>query len=215
MMPEPRVAVIGLGYVGLPLALAFGRVLPTVGFDISEDKINAYRQGIDPTGEMEAGLFRQAVHLEVTTDAARIGEADFIVVAVPTPVDNAHQPDLTPVIRASETVGRFMKQGAIVVFESTVYPGVTEEVCVPILERESGHEMRRRFQGRLFAGARESRRQGAYAGNDRQGGVRPGCRHAGAGGRAVRADHRGRGASGAIASRWPRRPRSSRTPSAI
>jgi len=133
-----RVAVVGMGYVGLPLALAFGRAMPTVGFDISEEKIKAYQEGFDPTGEMEPGLFKQARELSYTTDATAIGDADFIVVAVPTPVDNAHKPDLTPVIRASETVGRHMKKGSIVVFESTVYPGVTEEVCVPILERESG-----------------------------------------------------------------------------
>jgi len=137
-MQDKRVAVVGLGYVGLPLALAFGRVMPTVGFDISEQKIAVYRDGRDPTGEMADETFRDASNLEFTADASRLGEADYIVVAVPTPVDNAHHPDLTPVIKASETVGRHMKQGAIVIFESTVYPGVTEEVCVPVLERESG-----------------------------------------------------------------------------
>jgi UDP-N-acetyl-D-galactosamine dehydrogenase len=137
-MTDKRVALVGMGYVGLPLALAFGRVMPTIGFDISQEKIDAYRQGYDPTGEMANALFDRATQLEVTTDAGRIAEADYVVVAVPTPVDNAHQPDLTPVIRATETVARNLKQGAIVVFESTVYPGVTEDVCVPILERESG-----------------------------------------------------------------------------
>jgi len=132
-----RVAVVGLGYVGLPLALAFGRVMPTIGFDISEARIDACRKGFDPTGEMEKVLFKRAETLEYTTDPSGLGKADYIIVAVPTPVDNAHQPDLTPVIRASETVGKHMRQGATVVFESTVYPGVTEEVCVPILERES------------------------------------------------------------------------------
>jgi len=132
------VAVVGMGYVGLPLALAFGRVMPTIGFDISEDKINAYRQGFDPTGEMEDELFSRAQVLEYTHDPSRLEQADYIIVAVPTPVDNAHQPDLTPVIRASETVGRHMRKGVTVVFESTVYPGVTEDVCVPILEQESG-----------------------------------------------------------------------------
>ena len=135
---KDKVAVIGLGYVGLPLALAFGRVMPTIGFDISEEKVKAYREGFDPTGEMANELFVRAEQLTYTSNASEIGAADFIVVAVPTPVDNAHQPDLTPVIRASETVGKHLKQGAIVIFESTVYPGVTEEVCVPILERESG-----------------------------------------------------------------------------
>ncbi len=133
-----KVAVVGLGYVGLPLALAFGRVMPTIGFDVSEEKIDAYRRGFDPTGEMEAELFAKASGLEYTTDASAIKQADFVVVAVPTPIDNAHQPDLTPVIKATETVGQNLKQGAIVIFESTVYPGVTEDVCVPILERESG-----------------------------------------------------------------------------
>jgi len=131
------VAVVGMGYVGLPLALAFGRVMPTIGFDISEDKINAYRQGFDPTGEMENELFIRAQSLKYTYDPSLLEQADYIIVAVPTPVDNAHQPDLTPVIRASETVGRHMRKGVTVVFESTVYPGVTEDVCVPILEQES------------------------------------------------------------------------------
>ena len=135
---KKKVAVIGLGYVGLPLALAFGRVMPTIGFEISESKINAYREWCDPTGEMENDLFARSIHLEYTTQATDIAVADFVVVAVPTPVDHAHQPDLIPVIKATETVGKNLKKGAIVIFESTVYPGVTEDVCVPILERESG-----------------------------------------------------------------------------
>ncbi|MDX8391167.1 MAG: nucleotide sugar dehydrogenase [Mariprofundaceae bacterium] len=137
-MGNKTVAIVGLGYVGLPLALAFGRELATIGFDISPEKIEAYRKGYDPTGEMDDALFVRAEKLAYTDDAARIKEGDFVVVAVPTPVDNAHQPDLTPVVRATETVGKNLKPGAIVVFESTVYPGVTEDVCVPILERESG-----------------------------------------------------------------------------
>ncbi len=137
-MRNKTVAVVGLGYVGLPLALAFGRELPTIGFDISSYKIAAYQKGYDPTGEMDGELFVRASQLQYTTDASRIREADFVVVAVPTPVNEAHQPDLTPVVKATETVGRNLKPGAIVIFESTVYPGVTEEECVPILERESG-----------------------------------------------------------------------------
>lgn len=137
-MTNRKVAVVGLGYVGLPLALAFGRVLPTIGFDVSEEKVASYRRGIDPAGEMDLRLFEKAVNLDVTADAGDIASADFVVVAVPTPVNNAHQPDLTPVIQAAETVGRNLKPGAIVVFESTVYPGVTEDICMPILERESG-----------------------------------------------------------------------------
>jgi len=132
------VAVVGLGYVGLPLALAFGRVMPTIGFEISQAKVDAYQKGYDPTGEMDEMLFLQAKQLTYTTNAADIARADFVVVAVPTPVDAAHQPDLTPVVKATETVGKNLKKGAVVVFESTVYPGVTEDICVPILERESG-----------------------------------------------------------------------------
>jgi len=132
------VAIVGLGYVGLPLALAFGRVMNTVGFEISHDKIKAYQQGYDPTGEMDSALFVQAEQLSYTSHAQDITQADFVVVAVPTPVDRAHQPDLTAVKDATVLVGKNLKQGAIVIFESTVYPGVTEEVCVSILERESG-----------------------------------------------------------------------------
>ena len=132
------VAVIGLGYVGLPLALAFGRVLPTVGFEISKEKVKAYREGYDPTGEIAGELFERAKSLSYTTDPADVAVADFIVVAVPTPVDNTHMPDLAPVMRGSEIVASNIKRGAIVIFESTVCPGVTEDVCVPILERESG-----------------------------------------------------------------------------
>lgn len=138
MTRQQKVAVIGLGYVGLPLALAFGRKLPTIGFDISRAKVAAYRQGLDPSNEMSPEQFKLAEKICFTTEGSEIGEADFVVVAVPTPVDNARIPDLAPVIRASETAGTFLKRGAIVVYESTVYPGVTEDVCVPILEKFSG-----------------------------------------------------------------------------
>ncbi|MDX8376906.1 MAG: nucleotide sugar dehydrogenase, partial [Mariprofundales bacterium] len=137
-MKNKQVAIVGLGYVGLPLALAFGRIMETIGFDVSEAKITAYKSGFDPTGEMDNKLFVKAANLSYTHNAADISKADFIVVAVPTPIDHAHTPDLTPVIRATETVGRHMKKGSIVIFESTVYPGVSEEICVPILEKESG-----------------------------------------------------------------------------
>ncbi|WP_038246587.1 nucleotide sugar dehydrogenase [Ghiorsea bivora] len=137
-MQGKTVAVVGLGYVGLPLALAFGRVMNTVGFEISHDKIKAYQQGYDPTGEMDKVLFSQAEYLSYSTNAKDIKQAAFVVVAVPTPVDRAHQPDLTAVKNATAMVGQNLKQGTIVIFESTVYPGVTEDVCVPILEKESG-----------------------------------------------------------------------------
>jgi UDP-N-acetyl-D-glucosamine/UDP-N-acetyl-D-galactosamine dehydrogenase len=131
------VAVVGLGYVGLPLAVAFGRKFRTIGFDLSKAKIDAYQRHVDPTGEVATEELRAANLLEVTTDETRLREADFIVIAVPTPVDQAHQPDFSPLVGASISVGRNLKRGATVVYESTVYPGATEEVCIPLLERES------------------------------------------------------------------------------
>ena len=139
------IAVIGLGYVGLPLAVEFGKHFTTLGFDLSERKVASYRDFIDPTGEVSEAALREATRLSCHTDPRVIREADFVVVAVPTPVDDAHQPDLSPLIGASETVGRNLRKGATVVFESTVYPGATEEVCVPILERESGLTWKKDF----------------------------------------------------------------------
>lgn len=139
------VAVIGLGYVGLPLAVAFGRKFETVGFDLSEQKIESYRRFIDPTGEVSSDDLRASTGLMVTNDPSLLAKADFIVVAVPTPVDDAHQPDFSPLVGASTIVGQHMKKGATVVYESTVYPGATEEVCVPILEKESGMKWQRDF----------------------------------------------------------------------
>jgi len=133
-----QVAIVGLGYVGLPLALAFGRELPTLGFDISAHKIAAYAQGRDPTGEMGGEHFAHAEHLSFSSDPKALATAEFIIVSVPTPVDAAHQPDLGPLRAAAQTVGEHMSTGATVIFESTVYPGVTEEVCAQILERASG-----------------------------------------------------------------------------
>ena len=139
------VAVVGLGYVGLPLAVEFGKRFPTIGFDLSERKVEAYRRFQDPTGEMSESELRAAVQLRVTTRAADLTEADFIVVAVPTPVDQAHQPDFGPLLSASETVGRNLKRGATIVFESTVYPGATEEICVPCIERHAGLKWKEDF----------------------------------------------------------------------
>lgn len=137
---QKTVAVVGLGYVGLPLALAFGRKLNTIGFDISESKLQAYREGYDPTGEMDASAFTAARQLSFTSQGADLAAADYVVVAVPTPIDNAKQPDLTPVVKATETLAPHLKNGAIVIYESTVYPGVTEDVCSPIIERLSGKQ---------------------------------------------------------------------------
>ncbi|WP_269751293.1 nucleotide sugar dehydrogenase [Azospira inquinata] len=138
LTPDSVVGVVGLGYVGLPLAVAFGRQFRTVGFDLSQAKVKAYREGYDPTGEVSREDLAAANRLECTNDPARLAEADFIVVAVPTPVDEAHQPDFSPLVGASTVVGQTLKTGAVVVYESTVYPGATEEICIPVLEQHSG-----------------------------------------------------------------------------
>ncbi|SFB74459.1 nucleotide sugar dehydrogenase [Massilia yuzhufengensis] len=145
MKADEIVAVVGLGYVGMPLAVEFGKKSKTVGFDLSQAKIDNYKNFIDPTGELSSEQLRQARHLDVTTDPSVLAQADYIVVAVPTPVDNAHNPDFTPLAGASKTVGTHMKRGAIVIFESTVYPGATEEVCIPILEKHSGLKWKQDF----------------------------------------------------------------------
>jgi UDP-N-acetyl-D-galactosamine dehydrogenase len=132
------VAIVGLGYVGLPLAVAFGKAFRTIGFDLSTEKVENYRRYIDPTGEVSGEDLRAAAQLTVTTDPAQLAAADIIVVAVPTPVDAVHRPDFGPLVSSSATVGKHMKKGVSVVYESTVYPGATEEVCIPVLERNSG-----------------------------------------------------------------------------
>ena len=139
------VAVVGLGYVGLPLAVEFGKKQRTIGFDLSVTKVDSYRKFIDPTGEVSSEDLKAAKYLEIGNDPVALAQADFIVVAVPTPVDDAHQPDFSPLIGSSTSVGRNLKRGATVVFESTVYPGATEEVCIPILEKESGLKWKRDF----------------------------------------------------------------------
>ncbi len=132
------VAVLGLGYVGLPLAVAFGKQIRTIGFDVNEKKLATYRNGHDPSGEVTDEDLRLADKLVYTSNPADLAEADIIIVAVPTPIDQAHRPDLTPLKLACQTVGANMSPNCIVVFESTVFPGCTEEVCVPILEQASG-----------------------------------------------------------------------------
>ena len=139
------VCVVGLGYVGLPVAVAFGKVGPTVGYDLSTKKVRNLRRHDDVTGEVSPEELREAQQLDVTDDPTEIARADFIIVAVPTPVNAARQPDLSPLEAASKIVGKHMKKGATVVFESTVYPGATEEVCVPILERCSGMRWKQDF----------------------------------------------------------------------
>ena len=137
MKSERIISVIGLGYVGLPVAVAFGKVRKTVGFDINNERISELKTGFDRTGEVEAGDLR-AADIVFTDQISELAQADFHIVAVPTPVDDANQPDLTLMLKASQTVGRALKQGDIVVYESTVYPGVTEDECVPVLEKISG-----------------------------------------------------------------------------
>jgi UDP-N-acetyl-D-galactosamine dehydrogenase len=139
------VAVVGLGYVGLPLAVELGKKRETIGFDLSEAKVENYRRHIDPTGEVSSEDLRAAANLTVTTSLAALAKADFIIVAVPTPVDSAHQPDLRPLVLASELIGRNMKRDAVIIYESTVYPGATEEICVPIIEKFSGKKWRQDF----------------------------------------------------------------------
>ena len=139
------IAVVGLGYVGLPLAVEFGKKHRTLGFDLAKEKVASYQRFVDPTGEVSSEDLRAATQLQCSTDPAVLGEADFIIVAVPTPVDEAHQPDFTPLVKSSESVGRHLKKGAIVVYESTVYPGATEEDCVPVLQQASGLSAGRDF----------------------------------------------------------------------
>jgi UDP-N-acetyl-D-glucosamine/UDP-N-acetyl-D-galactosamine dehydrogenase len=139
------VGVVGLGYVGLPLAVEFGKKIKTIGFDLSAQKIAHYKNFTDPTGEVSTDDLRAAANLTVTTNPAELAAADVIVVAVPTPVNEARLPDFAPLISASRAIGPHLKRGAIVVYESTVYPGATEEVCVPELERASGMKWKEGF----------------------------------------------------------------------
>jgi UDP-N-acetyl-D-galactosamine dehydrogenase len=141
----PTVAVVGLGYVGLPVAVEFGKRRPTVGYDLSKKRVENLRHHVDSTGEVPTAELLEARHLRCSAHPGEIGEADFIIVAVPTPINAARQPDLSPLESASEAVGRYMKPGAVVIYESTVYPGATEEVCVPILEKASGMRWKQDF----------------------------------------------------------------------
>jgi len=143
-----RIGVVGLGYVGLPLAVEFGKHFETVGFDVKTDRIRELEAGRDSTLETSRAELKSARHLSFTTDLRGLKRCQVFIVTVPTPIDQYKRPDLTPLVRASESVGKVLKKGDVVVYESTVYPGCTEEVCVPILERESGL----RFNKDFFAG---------------------------------------------------------------
>jgi UDP-N-acetyl-D-galactosamine dehydrogenase len=142
------VAVVGLGYVGLPLVVEFGKLGRTIGFDIAAEKVAKCNAGVDPSREIPDAEMAAATHATYTTDPAALAEADVVIVAVPTPVDQAHIPDFGPLVGASRTIGPHLKPGAIVIYESTVYPGATEEVCIPELERAGG----RRWKTDFFVG---------------------------------------------------------------
>jgi len=139
------VAIVGLGYVGLPVAVAFGKQRRTIGYDLSKRRVENLKHMVDTTGEVSTAELIEARHLKTTAHAADLQHADFIIIAVPTPINAARQPDLSPLESASETVGRYLKPGATVIYESTVYPGATEEVCVPLLEKHSGMRWRQDF----------------------------------------------------------------------
>ncbi|MEA2042571.1 MAG: nucleotide sugar dehydrogenase [Bacteroidota bacterium] len=142
---EAKIAVVGLGYVGLPIAIEFAKKFPVIGFDISEKRVEMMKNGIDPSNEVDKGEF-EGIDLKITADVKDLGEANFYIVAVPTPIDEHLQPDLKPLLGAGNTVGQVIKKGDYVVFESTVYPGCTEEDCVPVIEQVSGLEYQKDFK---------------------------------------------------------------------
>lgn len=145
---SPIIAVVGLGYVGLPLAVEFGKLYKTIGFDLSREKVSSYKRYLDPTGEITTDDLQKAIReggLEPTNNPEHLASADFLVVAVPTPVDEARKPNFDPLISATMIVGKHMKPGSTVVYESTVFPGATEEICVPLLEKNSGMKWKSDF----------------------------------------------------------------------
>ena len=144
-LKDKKIAIIGLGYVGLPLAVEFGKKYPVIGFDINQKRISDLTDGDDKTLEVAPSELGLAKNLSFASDPAALKECNIFIVTVPTPIDNANRPDLTPLIKASETVGRAIGVGAVVVYESTVYPGCTEEVCVPVLEKFSGLKFNKDF----------------------------------------------------------------------
>lgn len=142
---NPKLCIIGLGYVGLPLAVEFGKQFNTIGFDINQNRIDALKQGVDSTLELAPHELADATKISYTTSEAEIANCDVYIVTVPTPINDSKQPDLTPLEKASALLGRVIGKNAIVIFESTVYPGCTEEICVPIIEKHSGLTFNREF----------------------------------------------------------------------
>ena len=147
-LSDLKIAIIGLGYVGLPLAVEFGKQLPVVGFDIQQKRIQELQSGQDHTLEVSSEELKQAIHLSYSANLDDLRSCNFFIVTVPTPIDEFKQPDLTPLIKASTSIGKVLKKGDVVVYESTVYPGATEEACIPVLERVSGLKFNQDF----FAG---------------------------------------------------------------
>ena len=147
-LSDLKIAIIGLGYVGLPLAVEFGKQVPVIGFDIHQKRIDELKSGQDHTLEVSPEELKQASKLSYSADLAELKDCNFFIVTVPTPIDDFKQPDLTPLIKASTSIGQVLKKGDVVVYESTVYPGATEEVCIPVLEKQSGL----RFNQDFFAG---------------------------------------------------------------
>ena len=144
-LSELKIAIIGLGYVGLPLAVEFGKKVPVMGFDIHQKRIDELQSGQDHTLEVSPKELKQATHLSYTTNLQQLADCNFFIVTVPTPIDEFKQPDLTPLVKASESIARVLKKGDVVVYESTVYPGATEEVCIPVLEKNSGLKFNQDF----------------------------------------------------------------------
>ena len=144
-LSELKIAIIGLGYVGLPLAVEFGKKVPVVGFDIHQKRIDELQSGQDHTLEVSSEELKQATHLSYTTNLEQLADCNFFIVTVPTPIDEFKQPDLTPLVKASESIAKVLKKGDVVVYESTVYPGATEEVCIPVLEKNSGLKFNQDF----------------------------------------------------------------------
>ncbi|WP_180136478.1 Vi polysaccharide biosynthesis UDP-N-acetylglucosamine C-6 dehydrogenase TviB [Acinetobacter sp. YH12066] len=144
-LSELKIAIIGLGYVGLPLAVEFGKKVPVVGFDIHQKRIDELQGGQDHTLEVSSEELKQATHLSYTTNLEQLADCNFFIVTVPTPIDEFKQPDLTPLVKASESIAKVLKKGDVVVYESTVYPGATEEVCIPVLEKNSGLKFNQDF----------------------------------------------------------------------
>lgn len=147
-LSDLKIAIIGLGYVGLPLAVEFGKQLPVVGFDIEQKRIQELQSGQDHTLEVSSEELKQAIHLSYSANLDDLRSCNFFIVTVPTPIDEFKQPDLTPLIKASTSIGKVLKKGDVVVYESTVYPGATEEACIPVLEQVSGLKFNQDF----FAG---------------------------------------------------------------